>query len=64
MYNSPPPGGAVAGLIGVGSGTLAVTGISALTLAMISALLIVCGLILVRIAYLARCERQDAAVAA
>lgn len=64
MYNSPPPGGAAAGLIGVGSGTLAVTGFSALSLAMLSAILIVAGLVLVRIAYLARCDRADAIAAA
>ncbi|HWJ98639.1 MAG TPA: hypothetical protein VNQ33_10800 [Acidimicrobiales bacterium] len=63
MYNSPPPGAAVAGVIGIGGGTLAVTGFNTLSLGIIAALLIVGGLVLLRIAVLARTERESAAPA-
>lgn len=53
MYNSPPPGTGIAGL-GIGTGTLAVTGFSSVALGMVAALLIVLGLILLRIAMLRR----------
>jgi len=63
MYNAPLPGTIIGGTVGIGTGTLAVTGMNALSLGLLAAVLIVSGLLLMRIAYLAR-TRDDHAVPA
>lgn len=61
MYNAPLPGTIIGGTLGIGVGTLPVTGINALSLGLLAAVLIVAGLVLVRIAYLARGDEDGRA---